>query len=113
MRYKEGLFFLVLVALLVVVYIFWGKNDDEEIKRNKAMIEKVDSIIDSLKNNMAEENKKLLGRIDSIKVINTNKTFIRNNYIGISNEVDNINDRDSVANYLRDWLNKLQSPNFE
>ena len=105
----EIIFALLLIAMVVNGY--FGIKGSEE--KNKAMIEKVDSVIDSLKAEIDNSNKKLADRIDSIKVINQNKTIIKNNYIGVSNEVDNINDVDSVANYIRGWLSKLHSPNFD
>ena len=112
MKIDKFLSILLLVAIVGVVYMNWEKSTEKE-KLNKAMIEKVNSVIDSLKTEIDQGNKKLADRIDSIKVINQNKTIIKNNYIGVSNEVDNINDVDSVANYIRGWLSKLHSPNFD
>ena len=66
-----------------------------------------------IKQSMDSLTHELKSAIDSIQIIEQNKTNIVNRFIGVSNEIEKISTSDSVRSYIRVILDSLTaSPGF-
>jgi hypothetical protein len=103
---------LLVILVIGLIYIAFFKGSDVEdlykdrMARTELMEKRIKIYLDSLSKNIQTS-------IDSLAALKVEKTIIRNNYIGVSNEVDSITTLDSANAFIRERMRFLIEPKFE
>ena len=103
----DKLFTTVLIIIAIIVIVSMLKNDGSNVEK---IVEKtnqrIESRIDSLQNIIEK-------KFESIRLIDSSKTIIKNIYEIKGSEVDEIKDDSGVVLFIRDQLLRVGAARFD